>query len=80
MEIGLGDMFGLSENSSSSMMGGGAFKELVGDTEYIKGQYDKLYGRYPTKPNEVVLIVDEKQQVSDFILYTLGIRDTFLHA
>lgn len=77
MKIGLGDMFGLNENSAaSSMLGGGAFKELVGDTEYISGQYDKLYGRYPTKANEVVLIVDEKQQVSDYILYTLGILDT----
>ena len=50
-------MFGLNEGSSSaasSMMGGNSFKELVGDTEYIKSQYDKLYGEYPDEPHEVV--------------------------
>ncbi len=74
-EIGLGEMFGMSENSTISF-GGDAFKELVGDSEYIKSQYNVLDGRLPTKANEVVLIVDSSQQVSDFILYTLGIRDT----
>ena len=60
----------------TSMMGGNAFTELVGDSAYIESQYDKLYGSFPTKENEVVLIVDSKQQVSDFVLYTLGIKDT----
>ena len=78
-DIGLGDMFGMSENSSS-MLGGskGAFTELVGDKKegYLESQYDTLYGRFPKNDNEVVLIVGENQQISDFILYTLGIRDT----
>ncbi|MBQ8146766.1 MAG: ABC transporter ATP-binding protein/permease [Clostridia bacterium] len=73
--IGLGDMMGVSENGSFKM-GGGAFSELVGDMEYIQSQYDKLYGEFPQNENEVILIVDKNQQVSDFILYTLGIRDT----
>ena len=76
-EIGLGEMFGMSESSSNNMsFGGDAFKELVGDSEYIESQYNVLDGRLPSKSNEVVLIVDSSQQVSDFILYTLGIRDT----
>ena len=75
ISIGLGEMMGVSENGSMTM-GGGAFKELVGDSDYIQGQYDKLYGEFPKDKNEVVLIVDKNQQVSDFILYTLGIRDT----
>ena len=60
----------------TSMMGGNAFTQLVGDSAYIESQYNKLYGNFPTKENEVVLIVDSKQQVSDFVLYTLGIKDT----
>ena len=74
-EIGLGEMFSMTSTGSMAM-GSGAFTELVGNSEYIESQYDKLYGKYPTKENEVVLIVDGKQQVSDFILYVLGIRDT----
>ena len=75
ISIGLGEMMGVSENGSMQM-GGGAFKELVGDMEYIQSQYDKVYGEFPKNDNEVILIVDKNQQVSDFILYTLGIRDT----
>lgn len=75
----LGEIFGDSmpmTQAGTSMMGGNAFTELVGDSEYIASQYNKLYGNFPTKENEVVLIVDSKQQVSDFVLYTLGIKDT----
>ena len=75
--IGLGGMMGSSSNSSSSFMGGSsAFSPLVGDNDYISSQYDILYGHLPTEKNQVVLIVDSKGQVSDFVLYTLGIRDT----
>ena len=75
----LGEIFGDSmpmTQAGTAMMGGNAFTELVGDSEYIASQYNKLYGNFPTKENEVVLIVDSKQQVSDFVLYTLGIKDT----
>ncbi|MBO5312714.1 MAG: FtsX-like permease family protein [Clostridia bacterium] len=73
--IGLGAMMGM-DSSSSSMMGNNAFSELVGDSEYIQDQYKLLHGNYPTEKNHVLLIVDSKQQISDFILYTLGIRNT----
>ncbi|MBP3495620.1 MAG: ABC transporter ATP-binding protein/permease [Clostridia bacterium] len=74
-QIGLGDMFG--SGGASSMLTTNAWTELVGDSDYISSQYDVLYGKYPSadSSNEVVLIVDSKQQVSDYILYTLGIRD-----
>ncbi|MBQ9745089.1 MAG: ABC transporter ATP-binding protein/permease [Clostridia bacterium] len=76
-EIGLGGSSGSgSQMGGASMMGGGnAWAELVGDSEYIQSQYDLVHGKYPTKPNEIVIIVDENNQVTDYILYTLGIRD-----
>ena len=69
-EIGLGGMGG-----SSAMMGGASFAELVGDYDYIASQYDLVYGKYPENPNQIVIIVDENNQITDYILYTLGIRD-----
>ncbi|MBQ8344311.1 MAG: ABC transporter ATP-binding protein/permease [Clostridia bacterium] len=69
-ELGLGGMGG-----SSAMMGGASWAELVGDSEYIASQYDLVYGKYPEAPNQVVIIVDEHNQITDYILYTLGIRD-----
>ena len=42
--------------------------------ELLSSQYDVLYGRWPEKYNEIVLIVDEKNELSDIVLYTLGLR------
>ena len=76
-ELGLMESMGGSSmmDASSMMMGGGSWAELVGDNEYIASQYDLIYGKYPENPNEIVIIVDENNQITDYVLYTLGIRD-----
>ena len=51
------------------------FKELMNNKELLKTQYDVVSGRWPKKYNEVVLIVNDKNEVSDYTLYTLGLRD-----
>ncbi|MGM9665271.1 MAG: ATP-binding cassette domain-containing protein [Eubacteriales bacterium] len=68
-EIGMGGVMG------SMMSGSGAWQELIGDSNYIKSQYTVVDGRLPEKSDEIVLIVDSNNQVSDYILYMLGIRD-----
>lgn len=68
-EIGMGGVMG------SMMSGSGAWQELIGDSDYIKSQYTVVDGRLPEKSDEIVLIVDKNNQVSDYILYMLGIRD-----
>lgn len=68
-EIGMGGVMG------SMMSGSGAWQELIGDGDYIKSQYTVVDGRLPEKSDEIVLIVDSNNQVSDYILYMLGIRD-----
>ncbi|MBR5095347.1 MAG: ABC transporter ATP-binding protein/permease [Oscillospiraceae bacterium] len=40
----------------------------------LKKQYDVLYGRWPEKYDEVVLIVSENNEVSDLVLYSLGLK------
>ena len=49
--------------------------EMVGSDEFIQSQYTLVDGRYPQNINEIVLIVDENNQISDYTLYVLGIRD-----
>ena len=46
--------------------------ELV--SPLLKQQYDVLYGSWPKSSNEVVLIVDENNEVSDLVLYALGLK------
>ena len=40
----------------------------------LKQQYDVLYGTWPTNYDEVVLIVDQNNEVSDLVLYALGLK------
>ena len=42
--------------------------------ELTKKQYDCIYGNWPTSYNEVVLIVDENNEISDLCLYALGLK------
>ena len=46
--------------------------ELIDDT--LKSQYDVIYGSWPQSYDEVVLIVDKNNEVSDLVLYSLGLR------
>ena len=50
--------------------------ELLDNPDLIKSQYDVLEGKLPEKYNEVVLIIDEDNRISDYTLYTLGLKDT----
>ena len=68
--------FNTSDGSSSMMMmQADVWYEMLDNDELIKSQYDVLAGRFPEKYNEVVLIVDENNRVSDYTLYTLGLLD-----
>ncbi len=71
-ELGLGE----STEGAGSLISS-AWSELVGDIDHIKSQYNIVEngGRFPENDNEVVLIVGEDLLISDFTLYTLGIRD-----
>ena len=40
----------------------------------LKKQYDMLYGKWPESYDEVVLVVDENNEISDLVLYSLGMK------
>ncbi|MBQ7353266.1 MAG: ABC transporter ATP-binding protein/permease [Clostridia bacterium] len=76
-EIGLGNFFG-DASASLDMLESNSWTELVGSSEYVSSQYQLVAGKVPdvTNPYEVVLITDQNNQISDFILYTIGIKST----
>ncbi len=45
-----------------------------GINEITKSQYDCIYGNWPSKYNEVVLIIDKNNEISDLCLYALGLK------
>ncbi len=48
--------------------------ELI--SELFDEQYELVYGEYPKAYNEIVLIVDENHEISDIVLYSLGLKTT----
>ena len=80
-ELGFGQMLEAQQESSSMFSGGttltstDVWTELLDNQELLESQYDVLAGRWPTNYNEVVLIVDENNEISDYTLYSLGIKD-----
>ena len=64
--------------SSSSLMpssGMSVFSELVDNKKMLDEQYEVIKGKLPEKYDEVILILPEKNKISDLLLYCLGLRD-----
>ncbi len=63
--------------TSNGASDGTIFTQMVGSSDFIKTQYDLIYGEYPNpeKSNQVLILVDENNKISDYTLYALGIRD-----
>ena len=51
------------------------WSELSSDSSILESKYDVLEGRFPQDKSEIVLIVDENNQISDLLLYSLRIKD-----
>lgn len=79
-ESGMGSMSGMSGMSMFSSydiwqeMLPGKDGEILSDLLYE--QYDLVYGAWPKNYNEIVLIVDKNNEISDVVLYSLGLKTT----
>ena len=72
--LGMGS--GASSNSMmSSMMSTNVFFKMPKDSKLYESQYDVKAGKWPTSYNECVLVLTSQGNISDFLLYTLGLRD-----
>ncbi len=83
--LGMGEMLEARDNSSmysfvsnSSMQMASntdVWYKLLDNEELLHSQYDLIAGNWPKTYNEVVLIVDENNEISDYTLYSLGLKD-----
>lgn len=70
-----------TSSAMSSGMGMGMFSnssvwnQLLGNQQVLDEQYDVLAGHWPENYNEVVLVVDKNNEVDDYTLYSLGLKD-----
>ena len=71
------DELGMSMNEmQSAFVSTDVFSEMFDSEEMNKQMYDLIAGSWPTTYNEVVLVVDENNEISDFTLYALGLKDS----
>ncbi len=84
MQDAMSAMYGGDYSSYFATMGGmyermDVWEELLGGEEgeavggQVKSQYDLLYGRWPERYDEVILFVDRNNEISDLMLYALGL-------
>ena len=59
----------------SSMMSTNVFYEMPSDPDLYRDQYDVMAGTWPQSYSDVVLVLTPSGKVSDFMLYTMGLRD-----
>ena len=74
--IGFGSM---SEMDNLGMTGTqsttNVWSEMISNQELLENQYDVVAGRWPENYDEVVMVVTKDNEISDYELYSLGIRD-----
>ena len=51
------------------------FSELFDNRDMLDMQYELLQGKWPENYNEVVVIVDKDNEISDYTLYSLGLKN-----
>lgn len=60
---------------ATQMMNTDIWEELIDNDEILQSQYDLVAGSWPTNYNEVILVLTEDNEISDYALYSLGILD-----
>ena len=75
-KMGLGAAYEMSSSfMSENMNDNDVWKELYDNEDLLNSQFEVIEGKMPAKKNEVVLVVDKNEEISDYTLYTLGYLD-----
>lgn len=66
---------GMEKMAASPFSKPNVWFEMIDNKELLKTQYDVIAGQWPENYNEVAIIVNENNEISDYTLYTLGLAD-----
>ena len=59
----------------ASYMNSNLFYEMIDERQMLESQYEVLQGRWPRNYNELVIVLSNRSQISDYMSFTLGLRD-----
>ena len=51
-----------------------AYQPMLNNENIIKDQYELLDGKWPTKYDEMIIVLPDRNSISDLIVYSLGLR------
>ena len=66
---------GITDMQASYFMFKDVFSEIIDNDELNNQMYEIVSGRMPKNYNEVILVVDKNNRISDYVLYALGVKD-----
>lgn len=77
MENLYGSAYTSMSEQYSSMNASMVWTEILDNRDFVKSQYDVLAGEWPESDDftKLIFVVDKNNEVSDFVLYSLGLRD-----
>ncbi|GHV26058.1 ABC transporter [Clostridia bacterium] len=75
MPSGAESMSSMSSMSSMMSDGSSAWKQLIDNETVLNAQFEILAGRMPKAWNEIIVIADNKNEINDFMLFSLGLKD-----
>ena len=52
------------------------YSQMMEDEETINSSYDILAGRLPKNYDEMIIVLSDRNSISDLLVYSLGLRDT----
>ena len=77
LQVNPGTLFGdITGNSAmSAYMDSDIFHEMLDNRAMLESQYDVLQGRWPEKYDELIIVLSDPHQFTDYMAYTLGLKD-----
>jgi len=69
-----GELTGMS--AMSAYMDSDVFYEMIDNVDLLESQYDVLRGRWPTAEDELIIVLSSPGQITDYMAYTLGLKQT----
>mgnify|MGYP003291629638 CR=1 FL=1 len=77
LQVNPGTLFGEMMGSSalSAYMDTDIFSEMIDHVDMLDAQYEVLRGRWPENYDEMVMVLSDPHQITDYMAYTLGLRD-----